>query len=659
MLSAEPVKYSAVTGPLGQGIRMQTLALRTQKFKHHYTPAHRGFDAYELFTDLAAGTLEPSSTKEVVLETLRRGERYRNVIGLTMYNEGQEELLFSLKGIWRNLRTARRKGRAFKRPLVVILVDGYAELHKKAALLAALESSYKLYSKSVVEEALQQYAGQKKVWDFQYTQDLEATKHADSQNPQQVPVAHRDIAFAFETRLTMGTSDLYAVSEDTEDKPALDVLLVVKAENLKKLHSHLWLFYGFCMLLKPDYVYLLDVGTEPMKKSLLALSDHFERNPSTGGCCGEIIVKNAPWYDPLVGAQWFEYKVSHIIYKTFESLMGFIPVLPGAFSAYRWAALTADNCKVLKAYLLPFTQPLDLDWTLTNIYFLAEDRIMSQEIMRLGTKPSYLLRFVKGAKALTEGQDEFVKLIQQRRRWINGSWFALIKVLRKGQLLRDVCFHSQHSPVQKVLFVFQNLYMLIVMLMTWFSVGIFFTGYALIVEQLLCKDDTTKAGDITEVCGMFLYAYLFVMGCNVVVALATSPENVKPFWIGLCWFFSGTGVFMLWGMIQLIVQQEIELSNVAVYEAAGLFLIIGLAILCYWDNFCTMLVFGLHYLLLSPTYINILTVFALCKTDDLSWGTRGPDSKTNNKQDEFNKKKTFFLVFFIGCNLLLGGLVQR
>ena len=41
----------------------------------------------------------------------------------------------------------------------------------------------------------------------------------------------------------------------------------------------------------------------------------------------------------LVLAQYVEYKSSHYIEKTFETLFGFISVLPGAFSTLRYKAV--------------------------------------------------------------------------------------------------------------------------------------------------------------------------------------------------------------------------------------------------------------------------------------------------------------------------------
>ncbi|RIB06992.1 Glycosyltransferase Family 2 protein [Gigaspora rosea] len=42
---------------------------------------------------------------------------------------------------------------------------------------------------------------------------------------------------------------------------------------------------------------------------------------------------------PVVGAQIFEREISNILTKPMESIFGYIPSLPGDFSAYRYSAL--------------------------------------------------------------------------------------------------------------------------------------------------------------------------------------------------------------------------------------------------------------------------------------------------------------------------------
>ena len=57
--------------------------------------------------------------------------------------------------------------------------------------------------------------------------------------------------------------------------------------------------------------------------------------------------------------------------------------------------------------------------------FLAEDRIMCLEILtKKGER--YLLKYVPGAKAVTDPPTDFKTLLKQRRRWTNGSLFATI-----------------------------------------------------------------------------------------------------------------------------------------------------------------------------------------------------------------------------------------
>ena len=80
----------------------------------------------------------------------------------------------------------------------------------------------------------------------------------------------------------------------------------------------------------------------------------------------------------------FEYNFAHIIDKPFESMSGFINVLPGAFSGYRWEALKRNKNSgksILDAYLKTVIDPNHKFESIeeANMY-LAEDRILCLQI---------------------------------------------------------------------------------------------------------------------------------------------------------------------------------------------------------------------------------------------------------------------------------------
>lgn len=65
-----------------------------------------------------------------------------------------------------------------------------------------------------------------------------------------------------------------------------------------------------------------------------------------------------------------------------------------------------------------------------------------------------------------------------------------------------------------------------------------------------------------------------------------------------------------------------------------IFILVGHALPIIWTfslkKYVEMLASLCSYLFYTPTYVNILQIFAFCRIDDLSWGTKGLDSSEFN-----------------------------
>ena len=77
-----------------------------------------------------------------------------------------------------------------------------------------------------------------------------------------------------------------------------------------------------------------------------------------------------------------------------------------------------------------------------------------------------VLRYVKSAVGETDVPDSLPEFIGQRRRWLNGSFFAATySIAHTGQVLR-----SGHSVGRKVVLLVETMYNTINLVFSWFSV---------------------------------------------------------------------------------------------------------------------------------------------------------------------------------------------
>lgn len=187
----------------------------------------------------------------------------------------------------------------------------------------------------------------------------------------------------------------------------------------------------------------------------------------------------------LLRSQYVEYKISHYVDKAAESLFGFVSVLPGAFSAFRWEAIKGAPLETfLRGQKLTDSNLDTFPSCSTANMYLAEDRIMCLEIIAK-ENCNYILTYIPGCKALTDAPNQLTVLIKQRRRWFNGSMFATFHVL--GNMCRT--WRRADSFWRNIGYMILYAYMLLNMLVSYIIVGLFYASYSIFLRSIFPSKD--------------------------------------------------------------------------------------------------------------------------------------------------------------------------
>ena len=114
-----------------------------------------------------------------------------------------------------------------------------------------------------------------------------------------------------------------------------------------------------------------------------------------------------------------------------------------------------------------------------NMY-LAEDRILCFEIVTK-QNANWVLKYVKSAKAVTDVPTTVPEFISQRRRWLNGSFFASLHATLNFYKI----WTSGHSFLRKLALQLEFIYNAIQMLFAWTSLANFYLSFFFLSECLL------------------------------------------------------------------------------------------------------------------------------------------------------------------------------
>ncbi|KAI8384377.1 glycosyltransferase family 2 protein [Radiomyces spectabilis] len=544
------------------------------------------------------------------------------LIGITMYNE--DEVLFSrtMHGVMKNIAHLCSRTRSqvwdaegWKKIVVCIVADGRKKCHPRVLdVLTTMGVYQSAVAKNIVD------GKPVKAHLFEYTTQISVDAKMN------IKGAARGIV-------------------------PVQILFCLKEQNQKKINSHRWFFNAFGKVLQPNICVLLDVGTRPGNTSIYHLWKVFHTHANVGGACGEICVMKGQGcvdlLNPLVAAQNFEYKMSNILDKPLESVFGYISVLPGAFSAYRYVALQNDpygNGPLQKYFMGEGGDDQSNSDIFTANMYLAEDRILCFELLAKKHE-KWVLRYVQNAYGETDCPDQLPEFISQRRRWLNGSFFAAVYSLWHFSRI----WSTDHTVRRKILLSIEFAFNFVNLINSWLCMANLYLTFYFIGKTFSGPGmDPFGNGWGGRLFEMLRYLYIFLFIVSFICSMGNRPQGSKWMflasvliyacimsytlfagaWISYCnvrdgMLSEGWTPGDLLGNTRLLMSQSVFRSVIiSLASTYGLYIVASLIYLDPWH----MLTSFIQYLLLLPTYVNIFNVYAFCNTHDVSWGTKGSDS---------------------------------
>jgi chitin synthase len=556
-------------------------------------------------------------------------------ICITMYNENEIDFTRTMHGVMRNIShfCSRTRSRTWgkdgwQKIVVCIISDGRQKVNPRTLdALAAMGC----FQKGIAKNHVNQRAVTAHLYEYTTQVSLDADLKFKGAEKGIVPV---------------------------------QMMFCMKEQNQKKLNSHRWFFNAFGQSLNPNVCILLDVGTKPGPKSLYHLWKAFDTDSSVAGAAGEIKAgKGKGWlglFNPLVASQNFEYKMSNILDKPLESVFGYITVLPGALSAYRYHALQNDHTGhgPLSQYFKGETlHGQDADVFTANMY-LAEDRILCWELVAKRSE-QWVLKYVKAATGETDvpgkssyfhfgilliEKDSVPEFISQRRRWLNGAFFAAVYSLLHFKQV----WYTDHSIWRKTLLHIEFVYQFVSLMFTFFSLANFYLTFYFVAGSLA----DPKLDPFGHHLGKYIfyilrYTVVLLICMQFILSMGNRPQGAKRMFFSSMTAYCVIMAYTTFASIYIVIKQLSDpdqpktLGNnvftnfiVSICATIGLYFVMSFMYMDPWHMFTS----SAQYFALLPSYICTLQVYAFCNAHDVTWGTKGDNVAKTDLGDAKAKK---------------------
>lgn len=218
--------------------------------------------------------------------------------------------------------------------------------------------------------------------------------------------------------------------------------------------------------------------------------------------------------------------------------------------------------------------------------------------------------------------------MSQRRRWLNGAFFAAVySLVHFKQLLA-----TDHSVPRKALLLIESFYQFIQLLFTYFSLANFYLTFYFVAGGLADPTVDPFPKNLGKYIFYILrYTLTLLIATQFILSLGNRPQGSKKLYLGSMVTLSIIMIYTMFASVYIVVYQitqkdGLSMQNtimtnmiVSVLSTFGLYFFMSFLYFDPWHMFTSLL----QYFILLPSYICTLQVYAFCNTHDVTWGTKG------------------------------------
>lgn len=221
------------------------------------------------------------------------------------------------------------------------------------------------------------------------------------------------------------------------------------------------------------------------------------------------------------------------------------------------------------------------------------------------------------------------EFISQRRRWLNGAFFAAVYSLVQFRQILG----TDHTLARKVLLFIEFGYQFLQLLFTYFSLANFYLTFYFVAGGLTEPEVDPFGHNIgTVIFTILRYICVLLICTQFILSLGNRPQGARKLYLASMILYAIIMMYTTFACIYIVARQlsggveGLRIGNnvftnliVSMASTIGLYFLMSFLYLDPWH----MITSSLQYFLLLPSYICTLQVYAFCNTHDVTWGTKG------------------------------------